>query len=172
MSQASAAGVDLCKHKTSSQLFTGVQVQIIHRYHFFAALKRMSTIVSVDQNSQLSYYCLVKGAPETIFEFLCNVGYCFRSWCLMFFCSRRKTIIKYSSTTPARAAGFWLSHKSQSQKQASQIFVRKLVMKWRATSLFVDFLCILVPSSQSRKLRLRLCGLHLTQYSCWRSTRR
>eukprot|EP00002_Diphylleia_rotans_P031255 TRINITY_DN6487_c0_g1_i1.p1 TRINITY_DN6487_c0_g1~~TRINITY_DN6487_c0_g1_i1.p1 ORF type:complete len:1188 (+),score=202.34 TRINITY_DN6487_c0_g1_i1:53-3616(+) len=41
-------------------------VRIIHRNHFSSNLKRMSTLCHVEGASDDGYYCLVKGAPETV----------------------------------------------------------------------------------------------------------
>lgn len=49
------------------------ELRVKHRYHFQSSLKRMTTIVTTEQNGSRRMIALVKGAPEVIQGMLINV---------------------------------------------------------------------------------------------------
>lgn len=62
-----------CQHDKVSDPKTKEICQILHRYHFNAVLKRMSTVVKSDNKAKAMWWVLTKGAPEIVKDLLASV---------------------------------------------------------------------------------------------------
>lgn len=97
---------------------------VLHRFHFSSSLKRMSTVVRVDEKDtrKSNYFVLLKGAPETIHNHLKNTP-TYYDKCYKKYASEGARVLALAyKSLPADLTPSSLRHMSRDEAESGMIF--------------------------------------------------